>query len=194
MTPSAARGIIESIYWHPGMRWVIDRIRVCNPIQFINFKRNEVVYTINASDVRKAMFGGKEDLYMPSHSSGHIIQRAAMILKDVHYVIDAHFEMTDKAAPGDNSGKFQEITTRRIEKGQCYHQPCFGAREYPAKFQKCVTVPECPPELRGKHDLGWMLFDMDYSNKENIKPMFFRAVMVDGVIDVPAPDSEGVLH
>ena len=122
-----------------------------------------------------------------------IQQRAAMILRDVRYVIEAHFVMTDKAAPGDNSGKFQDILTRRIEKGQFYHQPCFGVREFPANFAKCEVAPECPEELRGTKDLGWMLLDLDYSDPLDIKPHFFRAELKDGVLTVPQMNSEGVM-
>ena len=137
------------------------------------------------------MSGGSADLYLAAPVS--IQQRAAMVLRDVRYVIDAHFELTDKAAPGDNAGKFQEMTRRRIEKGQFYHQPCFGVREFPAKFQPCTERPPCPDALRGETDLGWMLLDMDYSDPENIRPKFFRAVMRDGIIEVPALCGEGVM-
>lgn len=190
ITPSAARGLIEAIMWHPGMRWVIDRIQVCNPIRFTNIRRNEVKDVIPGRTVKSVMERGTGELYLATPDS--IQQRAAMILKDVRYIIDAHFELTDKAAPGDNEGKFQEMTRRRIEKGQFYHQPCFGTREFPAHFQLCEARPACPDELKGDKDLGWMLLDMDYSDPADIRPKFFRAAMHDGVISVPDPRSEGV--
>lgn len=190
MTPSAARGLIEAIFWHPGLRWVIERIQVCAPIRFTNIRRNEVKDVISARTVKTAMEQGRGELYLATPNS--IQQRAAMVLKDVRYVIDAHFELTDKAAPSDNAGKFQEMTRRRIEKGQFYHQPCFGVREFPAHFQMCAERPTCPDELKGERDLGWMLLDMDYSDPANIRPKFFRAVMRDGVIEVPPLHSEGV--
>ncbi len=190
ITPSAARGLIEAIFWHPGMRWVIDRIQVCSPIRFTNIRRNEVKDVISARAVKAVMDRGSGDLYLATPDS--IQQRAAMILKDVRYVIDAHFEMTENAAPGDNSGKFQEMARRRIEKGQFYHQPCFGVREFPAHFRMCETRPPCPDELKGEKELGWMLLDMDYRDPANIRPKFFRAVMRDGVITPPDPISEGV--
>ena len=118
-----------------------------------------------------------------------IQQRAALLLRDVRYVIEAHFEMTDKAAPGDNPGKFQDIAKRRIQRGQFYHQPCFGCREFPAQFKACETLPPCPDELKGERNLGWMLWDMDYSDPENILPLFFRATLRDGVLEVPTRDS-----
>ncbi len=190
ITPSAARGLVEAIFWHPGLRWVIDRIQVCAPIRFTNIRRNEVKDVISARTVKTAMEKGKGELYLATPDS--IQQRAAMILRDVRYVIDAHFELTDKAAPGDNAGKFQEMTRRRIEKGQFYHQPCFGVREFPAHFRMCGERPSCPDELKGERDLGWMLLDMDYSDPADIRPKFFRATMRDGIIDVPDPHSEGV--
>lgn len=191
MTPSAARGLIEAIFWHPGMRWQIDRIHVCAPIRFTNVRRNEVKDTIRASNIKKMMESGTPSWIATTES---IQQRAAMILRDVHYVIDAHFEMTDMAAPSDNPGKFQDIVTRRVEKGQFYHQPCFGSREFPAHFQTCKAIPPCPEELKGTKELGWMLLDMDFSDPEDIRPKFFRAVLQDGVLNVPQLNDEGVMQ
>ena len=190
MTPSAARGLIEAIYWHPGMRWRIDRIHVCAPIRFTNLRRNEVKSTVSATTARTVMERGTGELYLST--SQEIQQRAALLLRDVRYVIEAHFEMTENAAPGDNPGKFQDIMKRRIQKGQFYHQPCFGCREFPAQFRLCEEIPPCPDELKGERDLGWMLYDMDYTNPENITPLFFRGVLRNGVLDVPAWDSEEV--
>ena len=190
MTPSAARGLLESIYWHPGMKWRIDRIHVCSPIRFTNIRRNEVKDTISARKAKTVMEKGKGELYLATPES--IQQRAAMVLRDVHYVIDAHFEMTQRASPTDNPGKFQEMMRRRVEKGQFYHQPCFGVREFPAHFKPCTQLPPCPEELKGEKDLGWMLLDMDYSDPENITPHFFRATLRDGVLEVPPMYAEEV--
>lgn len=189
MTPSAARGLLEAIYWHPGIKWVIDRIHVCAPIRFTNIRRNEVKDIVSAPRVRTVMERGGE-LYLATPDS--IQQRAAMVLRDVHYVIDAHFEMTAKAAPTDNPGKFQDIMRRRLEKGQFYHQPCFGVREFPVNFKSCLEAPPCPEELLGEKDLGWMLLDLDYSDPKNITPHFFRAVLHNGVLEVPPMNSEEV--
>lgn len=189
MTPSAARGLLESIYWHPGLRWVIECIHVCSLIRFTNIRRNEVKDVISARAVKSVMEKGKgiDELYLATTES--IQQRAAMVLKDVHYVIDAHFDMTDKAAPGDNPGKFQDIIKRRLERGQCYSMPYFGTREFAAHFARCTELPPCPEELLGERDLGWMLWDMDYTDPQDIKPKFFRAKLVDGAMDVPPPES-----
>lgn len=190
MTPSAARGLLESIYWHPGMKWRIDRIRVCSPIRFTNIRRNEVKDTISARKVKTVMEKGQGELYLAAPES--IQQRAAMVLRDVHYVIDAHFDLTENAAPGDNAGKFQDIIMRRLERGQCYSAPYFGTREFPAHFRRCTEMPTCPEELKGARDLGWMLLDMDYADQQNIVPLFFRASLTDGVMVVPPWDSEEV--
>ena len=188
MTPSAARGLIEAIYWHPGIRWIIDRIYVCNPIRFSNLRRNEVKSTISARTAHAVLKRGEGELYLCT--SEDIQQRSAMLLRDVRYVIEAHFEMTDRAAPGDNPGKFQDIVKRRIQKGQFYHQPCFGCREFPAQFRWGETPPPCPEELSEQtRDLGWMLWDMDYTDPGDIRPLFFRAALRDGVLEVPVRNS-----
>lgn len=199
ITPSAARGLIESVYWHPGLKWVVDKIHVCAPyatdamneevppFHFINLRRNEVKSVVNATVVNTVMNRGAGSLYLDA--SNDIQQRASMVLKDVHYVIEAHFEMTAQAAPGDNAGKFQDIVKRRLRNGQCYHQPCFGCREFPANFKLCEQMPPCPPKLRGEYHLGYMLWDLDYSDPENIRPLFFNAVLHDGVLNVPTRES-----
>lgn len=192
MTPSAARGLIESIYWHPGLRWVVDQIHVLAPIRFTNIRRNEVKSTISAGAARTVMNRGSGELYIAT--SEDIQQRASLILRDVRYVIKAHFDiLNEKAAEGDNPGKFQDIITRRIANGQFYHKPYFGCREFPAHFAKCDTIPKCPNELLGERDLGYMLYDMDYTDHEDIRPMFFRAVLKDGILNVPPRNSEEVL-
>ena len=179
-TPSAARGMLEAVYYHPGLVWRIDRIHVMNPIRFTNLRRNEVDAKILASDLRAAAQGGRKRLYLAA--SDHIQQRAAMMLKDVHYVIEAHFDMTERANPTDNPGKFQDIIKRRLKRGQAFAQPYLGCRECTAHFRlweggAIDTIPET-------RDLGWMLYDMDYTDPMRITPMFFRAQMVNGVVDV----------
>ena len=190
MTPSAARGLLEAIYWHPGLRWVIDRIYVMQPIRFTGIRRNEVKSKISADNVRSAMSGGKQEVYLCT--SEDIQQRAATVLQDVRYVIEAHFVMTDQAAPSDNAGKFCDVMRRRLEKGQCYHQPCFGVREFPAQFR--LWPGGEIPTTGETRDMGLMLYDMDYSDLRNITPMFFRAALENGVLNVPAPESPEVLR
>ena len=178
MTPSAARGLIESIYWHPGLRYCIDRIHVLEPIRFTNIRRNEVKSIILARKVLSAAKSGEALALIPSQD---IQQRAALILQDVHYVIEAHFDMTDKAAPGDNPGKFQDILRRRLQRGQAYSQPYFGCREFAAHFQEWPGGDI--PAIDVTQDLGFMLYDMDYSDMQNIQAQFFRAKLEHGVLD-----------
>lgn len=191
MTPSAARGLLESIYWHPGLKYQIQRIHVCAPIKFSNLRRNEVKAKASARNAKIVMEQGNGELYIATTQC--IQQRAAMLLRDVHYVIDARFIMTDKATESDNPGKFQDIIKRRIERGAFYSQPYFGCREFPAHFKECEALPPCPEELKGSIDLGYMLWDMDYSDPENIVPLFFRAKLKDGVLNVPTRDSGEVI-
>ncbi len=178
-TPSAARGIIEAVFFHPGLRWHVDKIYVLNDIQFTNLRRNELKSKLSADTVCKVMHGNRRMLYIDA--SQQIAQRAATVLQDVHYVIEAHFEMTDRAAPSDNPGKFQDIIRRRMERGQCYHTPYLGCREFPAYFRKWPGGPI--PTIHETRELGLMLYDLDYSDLSDIKPMFFRAKLNNGVID-----------
>ena len=177
-TPSAARGMVEAIYYHPGLQWHIRRIYVLNPIRFTNIRRNEVKGKILRDDVYNAIQGCKVPFLATSQQ---IAQRAAMVLQDVHYVIEAEFTMTDRAAPGDNPGKFQDIVTRRMTKGQCYHTPYFGCREFPAAFR--AWQGGAIPTISTSCDLGFMLYDLDYSDPENITPTYFRAKLEHGVLD-----------
>ena len=183
ITPSAARGILEAIYWHPGMRWIIDKIYVKNPIQFTSVRRNEVKSKILASNVLQAYNGADKPLYISTKED--IVQRASQLLCNVSYTIEAHFEMTEKANASDNPGKFKDIIMRRLRKGECFHMPYLGCREFPANFALCEEEEiHTAYDVVEEKDLGIMLFDMDYSDPENIKPMFFRAVMRQGVVDL----------
>lgn len=178
MTPPAARGLVEAIFWHPGLRYSIDRIYLLNPIRFTNIRRNEVKAALLASAALRAAKGGEAPVL---YTSQEIQQRAAMVLRDVHYVIECHFDMTDRAAPGDNPGKFQDILRRRLTKGQCYHMPYFGCREFQASFRKWHGGKI--PAIDLTQDLGWMLYDLDYTDPQNIQPQFFRARLEHGVLD-----------
>ena len=183
ITPSAARGILEAIYWHPGMRWIIDKIYVKNPIQFTSVRRNEVKSKILASNVLQAYNGADKTLYISTKED--IVQRASQLLCNVSYTIEAHFEMTEKANASDNPGKFKDIIMRRLRRGECFHMPYFGCREFPAHFALCeeddiATAYDDVPEK----DLGIMLYDMDYTDPGNIQPVFFRAVMRHGVLNL----------
>ena len=161
ITPSAARGILEAIHWKPAIRWVVDRIHVLQPIQFHTIRRNEVASKIPASKARSAMNAGDlEGLVLSVDEDRQ--QRAMLCLVDVAYGIEAHFEMTSRAGPADNPGKHADMFRRRAMKGQCFHQPCLGVREFPADFE---LVEDFPPAIAEDRDLGWMLHDIDYANR-----------------------------
>ena len=191
ITPSAARGLLEAVYWHPGLKWIIDKIYVMKPIRLTrqqseecgirmtSIKRNEIKSKVSASNVRSVMTGGNGELYQDTSSERN--QRTSLILQDVHYVIECHFDMTDRAASGDNPGKFQDILRRRLTKGQCYHTPYFGCREFPASFREWRGGKI--PALDLTQELGWMLYDLDYTDPQNIQPQFFRARLAHGVLD-----------
>lgn len=179
-TPSAARGLVEAIYYHPGLRWHIDRVYVLKPIRFVSVRRNEVDSKLLASAARAAAQGSKLPLYMAGSQS--IVQRASLVLQKVHYVIEAHFTMTERAAPGDNPGKFQDIVTRRMERGQCFHTPYLGCREFPAYFRRWPGGPI--PTIDDTRDLGLMLYDFDYTDPKNITPTYFRARLDHGVVNM----------
>ena len=149
-TPSAARGIVEAIYFHPGLKWSIDKIYVLSPIKFTNIRRNEVKNKISGSNVREYINGKRDELYLAA--SKEIVQRAAMVLQDVHFVIQAHF-----------------------------YTPYLGCREFSAYFRKWPGGPI--PAIKETRDLGFMLYDMDYTDPQNITPMFFHAKLENGVLN-----------
>ncbi len=193
ITPSAARGVLEAIYWKPAIVWVIDKIHVLKPIRFTNIRRNELASKIPLTSVTKAM----KDLKTPislfvdeTDDDGKLKnrqQRAAMVLKEVEYIIEAHFEYT---GPEDaNDGKHLDMFNRRAQDGQCFMQPYLGCREFPAYFELLTgEIPKSP--LSGEKILGWMLHDIDFKN--DMQARFFNAVMNDGVILVPPFQSEEV--
>lgn len=188
MTPSAARGVLEAIYWKPAIRWVVERIHVLNPIRFTNIRRNELGHKIPAGNVRSAMKQGSGRLETFVEDDRQ--QRAALVLRDVAYVIEARFKLTDPA--DTNSGKHKDILLRRLKSGQCFHRPYLGCREFAASFE---LVEGDPPESvfadEAERDLGWMLHDIDFPG--GMRPRFFRATMRRGVVDVPPFEPEGDL-
>ncbi|MDO3377605.1 type I-C CRISPR-associated protein Cas5c [Geoalkalibacter halelectricus] len=184
MTPSAARGILEAIHWKPAIRWVVDRIHVLRPIKFDNLRRNEVSSKIPKPNPATAMRENKR-LYFLVDDGDNRQQRAATLLRDVEYVIEAHFQLTDKAGPDDNEGKHLAIFNRRAAAGQFFHQPCLGCREFPAYFELLEgEIPSSPYAGQSK-ELGYMLLDLDFDNQ--MTPLFFRAVMENGIISPPSP-------
>jgi len=172
MTPSAARGILEAIYWKPAIRWVIDRIHVLNPIRFENIRRNEMS---NRVSVNQKNMENNQPVYRFIEDDRQ--QRASLVLKNVDYIIEAHFELTGRD-DGD-SRKHLAMFERRAKKGQCFHRPYFGCREFPVDFEWCDNLINS--SFVGEQDLGFMLHDIDFS--DNMTPQFFRAVMNDGIIN-----------
>jgi len=181
MTPSAARAILEAIHWKPAIRWVVDRIHVLNEIKFDSIRRNEIEGKIPIRPIEQAMKGVEVDLHQ--YATKERQQRASLILRDVAYVIEAHFDMTKKAGSQDSQEKHYSMAVRRMREGQCFHRPYFGCREFPVSF-KLLEEGEMPAsKLKGERDLGWMLWDIDFD--DNMTPQFFRATMRDGIIEVP---------
>jgi len=183
ITPSAARGVIEAVYWKPAIRWIIDRIHVLREPEFTNIRRNEVSEKFSESKAKRVMNGDVQPLYLATNDCRQ--QRAALVLRDVDYVIEAHFEIIpEKAGPEDTPEKHYNMALRRLRKGQYFSPPCLGTREFGAQVELIEdgSIPKSP--LQGRTDLGWMLYDLDYTDGQNITPQFFRAELVDGVLDL----------
>ena len=197
-TPGALEGLIKSIYWKPSIRIVIDKIVVFNPIKFTNIRRNEKREKILLSNIKNQI--KNHTAYKGEFT---INQRTAMVLKDVKYGIEFHFELTNlKNEHNDEcEEKHYNIMLRRLKNGQCFRQPCFGMKEFAVKSIKLVEdfpVENISPELEGDIDLGYMLYRMDFKDKgvpvnndwENpvfldlADPQFYRPKMINGVIDV----------
>jgi CRISPR-associated protein Cas5d len=188
MTPSAARGILEAIHWKPSIRWVIERIHVLKPIRFESIRRNELGHKISERNAQEAMTAGSTDglaVFIEEDRQ----QRAATVLKDVAYVIDAHFDLSAKASPDESEAKHLDTFRRRVEKGKCFHRPCLGTREFAAHFGSIRRDDPAPFmwEPPAEHDLGLMLLDIDFAHGRT--PKFFHAVMRQGVVEVPPVDA-----
>ena len=185
MTPSAARGILEAIHWKPAIRWVIDRIHVLNPIRFETIRRNEVGSKLSERLVKTAMKkGSTEGLHLFVENDRQ--QRAATVLRDVAYAIEAHFELKESAGQAESTAaKHISMFNRRAVQGQCFHRPYLGVREFAAHFAPVgKTLPASSlPENQRNCELGWMLHDIDYERGNT--PQFFRAALRDGVLEVP---------
>lgn len=178
MTPSAARGILEAVCWKPAIAWHVERIRVLNEIRFTAFRRNEVNTKAASPAVAVIREGGLIGHYFADEDRA---QRNTVALYDVDYVIEAYFTMTDRAGPEDNTNKFIDMFSRRVEKGQHFHQPYLGCREFPATI---LSADGAPPAINDTRELGLMLWDLDYSEAKN-RPIFFRAKLNKGVLNTP---------
>lgn len=184
MTPSAARGILEAVFWKPAIRYVIDKIHIVNPIRFTNIRRNEVKEKVKTNEMFAAMKEPRKAGPIYLDADAQTVQRSSMVLQNVRYIIELHFEMTEKAGEQDSEEKFYAMLCRRLRSGQCYHTPYFGCREFPVNF-KLYEEEHLPPLLQtGEKELGLMLYDMDYSDMKNIIPTFFRATVKNGTMDL----------
>jgi CRISPR-associated protein Cas5d len=189
ITPSAARGVLEAILWKPQIVWRVTRIDVLKPIRWISVRRNEVASVISTDNVKTAMNRSKGTLGLYADEDRQ--QRAALLLRDVDYLIHAQFELTEQADSGDTVAKYAAMFRRRAEKGQCFNQPYLGCREFSAAFGWVDPSGAWPEPIAESRDLGWMLYDLEYRKSEPI-PCFFRAQLDNGAVRVPAWDSEDI--
>lgn len=185
-TPSALRGIIESVYWHPGMRYRIERIHVLNEIKYQSYMSNGISSRASASAMARAMAGATG---LPSvDASSDRVQVSSMVLTDVSYRVEASFSLAAgyRGDPGvDAAAKHASILHRRLKRGASYRMPYLGKREYAAVVSEALGDPG-PGFYAGSGtvDLGYVLYDMDYDNPGGIRPCYFHAVMVDGIVQV----------
>ena len=190
MTPSSARAVFESILWKPAIRWHIDKIEVLKPIRWVSVRRNEVGAVISVRNAQEAMNKGTGSLGLNIEDERQ--QRAGLFLRDVAYRIHAHFELQPDAGENNTPAKFLDMFERRAEKGQCVNQPYLGCREFACDFRLIDPVQEQSNPVKETRDLGWMLYDMDYSNAADPQPRFFRATLENGILNIPAWNSQGV--
>lgn len=190
MTPSAARACFEAILWKPAIRWHIRKIEVLKPIRWINLRRNEVASVVSSRNVETAMKNGTGNLGINIEDDRQ--QRAGLFLRDVAYRIHADLEVLPNAASDNTPMKFQEMFERRANRGQCINQPYLGCREFAADFRLVADLAIEPAPIDETRELGFMLHDLDFTRPADPAPRFFRAYMGNGVVNVPAWDSEEV--
>lgn len=201
ITPSACRAIFEAILWKPAIEWQIKRVEILSPIKWLSVRRNEVGTKLSSRNAQSMMNGkGKNDYAIIIDDNRQ--QRASLLLKDVRYRIYADFIMTDKAGKADNRVKFVQMFERRAKKGQCFYQPYLGCREFSAHFEYIELDKNNQPLFEGSEnnimpiaenqDMGYMLYDLDFSTIDDPQPMFFHAQMKDGVISIPGKNSHEV--
>lgn len=190
MTPSAARACFEAILWKPAIRWHIRRIEVLTPIRWINLRRNEVASVVSTRNVETAMKTNTGDLALYVEDDRQ--QRAGLFLRDVAYRVHAALEFLRDRDPDASPAKYHEMFERRAGKGQCVNQPYLGCREFAATFRLVADPANEPKPIAETRDLGFMLHDLDFTKPNDPQPRFFRARLENGVVEVPAWDSEEV--
>jgi CRISPR-associated protein Cas5d len=189
ITPSAARAIFEAILWKPAIRWHIRKIEVLSPIRWITLRRNEVGSVVPTTKVKTTMKRGTGKLGLNIEDDRQ--QRAALLLRDVHYRLHAAIEVIHPG-PKDPPAKYREMFLRRAGKGQCINQPYLGTREFAADFRLVDDTSPVAATIPDTRPLGWMLYDLDYSDRNSPQPRFFNPMLDNGVIDIPAWDSNEV--
>lgn len=183
ITPSAARAVFEAILWKPAVQWRVRRIEVLRPVRWINLRRNEVASVISVSNVKQAMNGSDADLSIYIEDDRQ--QRAGLLLRDVAYRVHADLDVRADRHDPSPPQKYWAMFERRADAGQWVNQPYLGCREFAARVRRITDVSAEPPPLAQSSDLGWMLHDMDFSRPSDPQPVFFRAQMNAGVIEVP---------
>ena len=178
MTPSAARGILEAIYWKPEFDWRIEEIRVLNEIRYFSILRNEVNSKQSAASAKGWADNGGG--YCADEDRA---QRHTLALRDVAYVIKAFPELRSHATA--DTAAYKDQFRRRVQRGQCLHRPALGCREFAAWFGPPDRDERPIPESA---DLGLMLFDLVYDDSQRgpNKPVFFEARLEGGVLQVPS--------
>lgn len=188
-TPSSIRAIFEAIYWKPAIRWEALSAEVLAPIRFTSFRRNEVGAVVPMGSVKSAMKSGSGSLGLYVEDERQ--QRASLLLRDVRYRFRAQMHIEDERLDKSPVAKHYEMFERRAAKGQCFNQPYLGTREFSCAFSPERTEAESIGETR---DLGYMLYDMDFSDPADPQPMFFRARLENGVVTYPPRDSGEVMR
>lgn len=186
MTPSAARGVLEAIFWKPAIRWHVTQIDLLAPILWESVRRNEV---------GAVMSPRADGLFIEDQRQ----QRAGLFLRNVAYTIHAQCELTEKAGAEESILKYQEMFLRRAEKGQCFHRPYLGCREFSAQFELIPHDQPLPMPIPETRELGYMLYDVGHDNSkdenhvhsctEKCRSIFFRARLDQGKMVVPSLDS-----
>lgn len=194
MTPSAARGILDSILWKPEFQWYVRKIIVLNPIRFATFKRNE----INTKQSKIPIVVDEVD---SSGKPKYRAQRNSVVLRDVAYIIEASIYQKESSArnkPEKYIGRkgidadHDGIFIRRVKKGQCWRRPYLGTREFPAEFIEPHGKEE---PLKETIPIGSMLFDIFYSEKGKPEPVFFYDVAVrNGVLNCEVPENDKMMQ
>ena len=201
--PGAIEGLLKSVYWKPAIRYVIDRIIVFNPINFINIRRNEVKEKVKYTAIKKQMNGkgGTPCIYTTNCRT----QKSSMVLKNVKYGVEFHFEMTGIQSDQEDEceEKHFNIIKRRLENGQFFRAPCLGCSEFPVHKIELIEefdLDQVSQEIikMGDVDLGYMSYKVSFKDKGVPKnndwsnpvfsdcatTLYFRPHMVKGVIDV----------